>query len=90
MKRKLKVTIIKIQRRITPNQSFGAKVFCEICQEFGEILSLAGTKEVLEWLMATKKVHFNLTPNGGLQICKNSLLQNDKQKEFKMFLSMRH
>lgn len=90
MKRKIKVTITKIRRIGRKAETQESIIFCPICHDFVEIVTFDESNEMLDWLIATKKVHFNLITGRGVQICKTSLLQNDSQKEFEMFWSIRH
>lgn len=97
MKRKLKVTITKIQRiRVTERNSRNS-FFCPICQDFTEAVNIAESKEIykiseqtLNRLISAAKVHPIQMADGNFVICKKSLVQIDLIKDFEMFWNFRH
>lgn len=93
MKRKVKVTITKIQRKGILNKTPDNRLFCPICAEsvetisFNEIIELLQIDiETLQGLVKSEKFHLILKPEGDYHLCRYSLHQNN----FEMFLNPRH
>ncbi|HRH43755.1 MAG TPA: hypothetical protein PKY82_19140 [Pyrinomonadaceae bacterium] len=97
MKRKIKVTITKIQRIRVTEQKSRNRFFCQICQDLTEVVTIIETKEIyklseqtLNRLVSVAKIHPIQMPDVGLCFCKNSLVQIDLIKDFEMFWNFRH
>jgi len=97
MKRKIKVTITKIQRIIVTERQATNRFFCPICQGFTETLTIAESKETykisaqnLNRLISAVQVHPIQMADKSVVICKNSFVQIDLIKDFEMFWNLRH
>jgi predicted HTH domain antitoxin len=93
MKRKIKVTITKIQRKIVSVETADFRGFCQICGETVETLSfnqavenLQINEEKFDWLVKSEKMHLVFMADEDFRICQNSVWRNKSE----MFLLMRH
>lgn len=82
MKRKLKVTITKIQRKRNSLVTLPGWFYCPICRDLVETLTSVElkllfnlTEQTLDSLVSNEIVHTIMIKDGDLSICRNSLLK---------------